>query len=299
MGLPRPAQPGERFHGELRYHNRRWRSVRMLFLAFPDRVYTVDFGRRALRSLFTARAGDNVVDTGIYKDSLTKQEVLVVSAEKSFHFLAPDGSPLVSIPRVHDCFGYHIALGKLADPQRYFAWYQPYPWALFVEPAVSGTLPILFHEYDAGGRELAHHDHPQFPYPMASYKKASFGLVTPMTEAATLVGVSQHLRSVGRAQRSIRPPVLLDYLENIQYYIPGTSHFEATPAGLIPGYIALILLSAMACALGCVVLARRSAFSGVRAIGWAVIGFMFGWVGLILMLVLQEWPAACLLPRMS
>ncbi len=145
--------------------------------------------------------------------------------------------------------------------------------------------------------ELAHHDHPQFPYPMASYKKASFGLVTPMTEAATLVGVSQHLRSVGCAQRSIRPPVLLDYLENIQYYIPGTSHFEATPAGLIPGYIALILLSAMACALGCVVLARRSAFSGVRAIGWAVIGFMFGWVGLILMLVLQEWPARVSCPE--
>ena len=91
-----------------------------------------------------------------------------MSAEKSFHFLAPDGSPLVSIPRVHDCFGYHIAVsGKLADPQRYFAWYQPYPWALFVEPAVSGTLPILFHEYDAGGAQLADHDHPQFPYPIA------------------------------------------------------------------------------------------------------------------------------------
>ena len=193
------------------------------FWPFLNRVYTVDFWPAALRSLFTARAGDNVVDTGIYKDSLTKQEVLVVSAEKSFHFLAPDGSPLVSIPRVHDCFGYHIALGKLADPQRYFAWYQPYPWALFVEPAVSGTLPILFHEYDAGGRELAHHDHPQFPYPMASYKKASFGLVTPMTEAATLVGVSQHLRSVGHTTPDVRPPVLLDYLENIQYYIPGTS----------------------------------------------------------------------------
>jgi hypothetical protein len=92
--------------------------------------------------------------------------------------------------------------------------------------------------------------------------------------------------------------MLLDYLEGIQYYIPGTSTLATTlspatqpPRGLIPGYIALILLSATVSALGCFVLARRHAFSRVRRVGWALVGFFFGWVGLVLMLVVQEWPA--------
>ena len=70
-----------------------------------------------------------------------------------------------------------------------------------------------------------------------------------------------------------------------------------TPGGLIPGYVALILLSAAASALGCFLLARRYAFSRARCIGWAVVGFVFGWVGLVLMLVLQEWPARISCPK--
>jgi hypothetical protein len=53
----------------------------------------------------------------------------------------------------------------------------------------------------------------------------------------------------------------------------------------------LILLSAAVCALGCFLVPRRYAFSRARCIGWAVVGFFLGWAGLLLMLVLQEWPA--------
>ena len=71
----------------------------------------------------------------------------------------------------------------------------------FVEPQESKTAPFDLHQYDAGGHELAHQHHPQLPYPAASYAKAFFGLVTPMTEAATLVGVSQYLRSEARGRQ--------------------------------------------------------------------------------------------------
>jgi hypothetical protein len=47
----------------------------------------------------------------------------------------------------------------------------------------------------------------------------------------------------------------------------------------------------VACALVCFVRARRYSFSRARCIGWALCGFVFGWVGLLLMLALQEWPA--------
>ena len=204
---------------------------------------------------------------------------------------------MVSVPRAHDCYGYLPGLGKLEKPERYFAWYQPNPGARFVEPQESKTAPFHLHECDAGGRELAQRDHPQRPYPVASYAKAFFGLVTPMTEVATLVRLSQSLRWEGRSKRSTHQPVILDYLENMRYFVPGTSRFEVTPGALIPGYVALILVSAAASALGCFVLARRYAFSRARGIGWALLGLFFGWVGLVLMLVLQEWPARVSCPN--
>ena len=69
------------------------------------------------------------------------------------------------------------------------------------------------------------------------------------------------------------------------------------PVGLIPGYMGLILLSAAGSALGCFWLARRYAFSRARCIGWAMLGFFFGWAGLVLMLALQEWPARVPCPK--
>jgi hypothetical protein len=126
---------------------------------------------------------------------------------------------------------------------------------------------------------------------MASYAKALFGLATPMVEAATLVGASQYLRSEARLQGNTDKPVLLDYLNNTRHYIPGTSRFEGNPSGLMLGYLALILLAAAASALACFILARRLAFSRALRVGWAVVGFLFGWAGLILMVVLQDWPA--------
>src|SRR5262249_2981095 len=87
-------------------------------------------------------------------------------------------------------------------------------------------------------------------------------------------------------------------------YVPGTSTMATClspatqpPSGLVAGYLTLILLAAAASALGCFVLARRHAFCRVRCIGWALVGFFFGWVGLVLMLALQEWPARIRCPK--
>ena len=73
-----------------------------------------------------------------------------------------------------------------------------------MEPQEFKSTPFHFHEYDAWGRELAHRSHPQRPYPAASYAKAFFGAVTPMTEVATLVGASQSPALGGAPERSTR-----------------------------------------------------------------------------------------------
>jgi hypothetical protein len=67
-------------------------------------------------------------------------------------------------------------------------------------------------------------------------------------------------------------------------------------AGLVFGFAALTLLSAMVCALVCFLLTRRYAFSHAWCIGWTLCGFFYGWVGLVLMLALQEWPARIACP---
>ena len=85
--------------------------------------------------------------------------------------------------------------------------------------------------------------------------------------------------------------MLLFFLEDIKYCIPGTAPDKTVPSGLVPAYRTLMLLSATGSALACFLLGRRYAFSRGRRIGWAMIGFFFGWAGLILMLVMQEWPA--------
>jgi hypothetical protein len=294
----RPAS--ERFQGELRYRSNRWHAAKLGYQAFSDGVYSVDYARRTIRKLFTPAAGETVTYGRDCGDQLDRDWGLVfVSTDKSFHFLTLDGAPVLTVPSVHDRqqYGYLVFLGKLENPLRYFVWYRSMPWGSFVEPEEFKSTPFHLHEYDVAGRELASRTDPQIPYPAASYAKALFGLITPMTEAATLVGASRYLRSEARLQRSTHQPVLLTYLDNARYYIPGTSRFEETPGGLVPGYIALIVLSAAASALGCFLLARRYAFPRGSSFAWAFVGFVFGWVGLVLMLVIQEWPARIACPN--
>jgi hypothetical protein len=290
---PPGRQPGDRFEGTLCYQSTRWQAEPQHFLAFPGRVYGVDFGRRKIRRLFTPAQGETVTFAGWWKDLDARRHFIVVNTDRSIHFLKDDGSPVVSLPR--DREKHNVVLtGLLEKPDRYFAWYPSRPW--LVEPHDYQSASSYQYVYDAGGHELARRTLPPPPFELAPYARSLFGLVTPMTEAATLVGASRYLRSEARLQGSTRKPLLLDYLENSRYSIPGTAWREEAPEGSILGYTALILLSAVACAVVCFLLARRHAFSRTSSIAWALTGFFFGWVGLVLMLALSEWPARTACP---
>jgi hypothetical protein len=290
---PAGEEPSEPFYGALGHRRLRWTAIKQDFLVFPRGVYRVDFARRRIGRLFTPPAEEAVAFADWWRDELNKNKKLaVVSTDRSFHFLTEAGAPVLAIPRVHDTQkqAYLVGLGLLENPERYFAWYRTIPFEPSLGPEEYKTTIFHLHEYDVTGRELARRSD-QSPYAMASYAKALSGLATPMIEAATLVGASQYLRSEARLQGNTDKPVLLDYLNNTRHYIPGTSRFEGNPSGLMLGYLALILLAAAAGAFACFFLARRLALSRARRVGWAVVGFLFGWVGLILMVVLQDWPA--------
>jgi hypothetical protein len=292
--VPPGEEPRERFQGELCYQSTRWQGEPQPFLAFPGAVYGVHFGRRKIRMLFTPARGETVTSAEWWRDLDTRRRFIVVSTDCSIHFLKEDGRSLVSIPRDYEQHRF-VQVGLLEKPDRFFAWYPPRPW--LVEPEDFQTTPSYLYVYDSAGHELAGSTVPPHPFPPAPYAQVLFGLVTPMTEAASLVGASRFLRSEARAGGSKRKFALLDYLENCRYYIPGTAWHQTPPQGAIPVYIALILLSATACAFACFRWSRRYAFSSVSSLGWALTGFFFGWVGLVLMLALHEWPALVSCPK--
>ena len=210
---PAGVRPGERFHGELRYRTRGlsgWGLHGQIgpCLVCSDGVYTVDFARRTIRTLFTPAAGETVTYGSSCDDLFNREwKRVFVSTDKSLHVLTEDGAPVLSVPRVQDRQKdrYPVALGGLENPERYFAWYGlTSPWWSLAEPAEFKSTPVHFHEYDTSGRELAHRSFLLLPYPADSYAKALFGAVTPMTEAAALVGASR-VPALGSAPEGKHP----------------------------------------------------------------------------------------------
>ena len=126
---PAGVRPGERFHGELRYRIRCWYGqTNYGCLVCSDGVYTVDFARRTIRTLFTPAAGETVTFGSSCDDQINREwKRVFVSTDKSLHVLTEDGAPVLSVPRVQDRQKdkYLVVLGGLENPERYFAWYGP------------------------------------------------------------------------------------------------------------------------------------------------------------------------------
>jgi hypothetical protein len=202
---------------------------------------------------------------------------------------------------VYDRAGHEIKrVARLEDPARYRVWYVP-RW--YLELDTLETLPEYVVEYDPAGREIARWTLPPRPQVTGAFRPSlpvaepssvhvGFGLVTPPAEAVVLTGTPRYLLADFRASGGREMWLLLRFLSfTTSYFIPGAGWNMRPDAGLVFGYAALMLLSAMASALACWMLARSYAFSRTRCLGWALCGLMFGVVGLLLMLSLQEWPA--------
>src|SRR5262249_53859064 len=134
---------------------------------------------------------------------------------------------------------------------------------------------------------------PRSPPPaQPSPTQAWFGLATPPAEAAVLIGAKRYLDAEVRAKDGTEIPLLLQFLLiSTQYFFPGVRWLAGAHPGLIFGFGASMLLSATASAFVCFLLARRYAFSRGATGGWTLLGLLFGWFGLALMLALHEWPA--------
>jgi hypothetical protein len=287
---PAGVPPGERFAGELRYLTRLWQATPPPYLAFPGGVYDVDFARRTTRTLFTPPAGETVQWAARWRDRRDKAALLVVNTDRSVHVLTEAGTPVVSLPKAPESESQKLQnVGWLAKRERYVLRYGPKP---FVGADECWHVPTTVREYDPAGQETAHRTLPLLPLPESSPADALFGLAAPPVEAAILVGTSRGLRWEARTSGGEEESVLLEVVEDwIAYFLTLPVWSTDTTSGQFWGFTALSLLSAAACALGCFLLAGRHSFSRARRLGWALCGLLFGWVGLVLMLTLLDWPA--------
>jgi hypothetical protein len=288
------GMPAQHFQGQLGYVTRFWDAIPPSYLAFPGGVYDVDFSRHTIRRLFTPPASETVLRASRWRDRREKSSLAIVSTERSIHVLTPAGAAVVSLPRVFDREKYRLAsVGRLDDPLRYVVWYRPQEF-LGREEWTTAASQLL--EYDATGREISRRTLPRPAAVEQSYSQALFGLATPPAELASVLPASWFLRSVARSTGNTERWVLLEFLEMSIRAIPESVWSMETSDGLFRAFVGLTLLSAAACALVCFLLARRYAFSRARCIAWALCGFIFGWTGLALMLVLADWPARICCP---
>jgi hypothetical protein len=171
------------------------------------------------------------------------------------------------------------------------------------------TMPAYVVEYDTKGSEIARTAVPPRPGgaraigPRDPFNEPSFtpglaGLVTSPAETAVLVGTTRYLASDAEANKDTEYVLLLRFLLfTTQFFIPGVRWNPSTHAGLVIAFAALMTVSAVVSAFACFLLARRHSFSRAAVLGWALLGFFFGWVGAVLMLALHEWPARIECPK--
>ena len=301
-------QPRARFEGEIYHVSRDYLSRASAYLTFPGGVYTVDFRHRTLRTLFVPSAGESVLWASRWEDENQKQSLAFVGTDQAIHVLDQTGTEVLSAPLALDHESYRIrSVGRLEEPRRYWVWYEPV-WYQGLDSLE--TMPAYVVEYDSSGREIAPRKSvpprpgspreftPPAPLVEPSAAHVWFGLGTAPVEAAVLKGTMYALQSEVRENAGSEMALLLPFLFTMtQFFLPGVRWLPGAHAGLVFGNVALMLLAAGASALGCYLLTRRHAFSRWHCLGWALYGVLWGPVGLLLLLALQEWPARIPCPK--
>jgi hypothetical protein len=171
------------------------------------------------------------------------------------------------------------------------------------------TMPAYIMEYDTAGSEIARTavpprpggaraTGPREPHNEPTFSSGLGGLITPPAEAAALVSSTRYLVSEAKRNNDTERVIPLRFLLfTTQFFIPGVRWNPSMHPGLVYGFAGLMLFSSVLCALACFLPARRHSFSRAACVGWASIGFLFGWVGVALMFALHEWPARIECPK--
>jgi hypothetical protein len=308
--VPPGAQPKGRFEGPLYHVSNFPEAVARAYLAFPGGVYKVDFHSRTLQTLFIPAAEETVLWASRWDHEKERTTLAFVGTDRSIHAVGERGAQVFSAPLAFDLRKYRIrSAGRLYKSQHYWVWFEP-QW--FLAADTLQTMPACVVTYDATGHEVGRQSvppqparppqfdwsDPRFWFVEPTYTVALSGLATPPAELALLVAMKQYLLRQAQYNGGTEVSLLVPFLfSSIQFFLPNVASFPQAATGLVAGFAALMLLSAVACGLVCFLLPRHSAFSRARRMGWTLCGLAWGPTGLLLMLALVEWPARIACPK--
>ncbi|HZU34367.1 MAG TPA: hypothetical protein VFA18_00580, partial [Gemmataceae bacterium] len=173
------------------------------------------------------------------------------------------------------------------------------------------TMPaVVVTTFDRAGREIlprrvvpprpggVRNMIPNIPITEPSKALLALGPATAPVEAVCVVGSIRALEASVRSNDDKDTRIILPILYTVTHdYLPGVRWDWHARAGLTLIYAALVLASAVLCGVICFWLGRRHAFALVQSAGWGFMGLGFGWMGLVLMLAVQEWPGRVACPN--
>jgi hypothetical protein len=308
--VPPDEEPRERFHGSVSQKSLGYEALARDPLAFPTGAYAVDFHKGTVHTVFIPPAGERIRWASKQAEKLEQWNMWFVGTDKAIHFLDQSGKELLAVPLAYEVATDEVNLvGRLVNPDRYWAWYQPQWHQPLAAQAASAEAKVAV--YDATGRECQpRQESPPRPgvtrvtpvnYSEMLVEPSSFqafaGMVTSPVEAATLVGMTSYLESATRQDPSEVPLLLQDLWFTTQAYLPGVRWDVHAHPSLALAFAGSMLLASVCSALACFMLPRRHAFSLARRIGWGLCGLLLGPTGLLLMIALLEWPAQVTCPK--
>jgi hypothetical protein len=308
--VPPDERPRKRFHGDLNQKSLGYEAKVPDILAFPTGAYTVDFHKGTVHTVFLPPAGERIRWASKRSDQLENWNMWFVGTDRAIHYLDQSGKELLAVPLAYEVATDELNLvGRLVNPDRYWAWYFPQWHRPLAEQTTSAEAKVVV--YDAVGRECQpRQESPPRPevtritpinYSDMLVEPSAFqalsGLATSPVEAATLIGTTSYLEAEARRDPSEVPLLLQDLWFTTQAYLPGVRWDIHAHPGLALGFAVSMLLASACSAFACFMLPRRHAFSQARRIGWALGGLLFGPTGLLLMIALLEWPAQVSCPK--
>ncbi len=271
--LPGETMPTRRFIGELRPNTEY--SQQQPIIAFPTEVYRIDPRTRAIRRVFTAPVGEEVLGAATSGDSTANSKYPAsshfdaIATTQHLYVQNSDGSPQLDLARDSMASRYgsvRVVRPIYAPDSVTLVWYHPRFGTLSREQVDTARDQIS--KFSRTGQQLSH----------ASFVAEVPTAASPRTQWIQIAlegftqGVTVHAFELWQERRDVVP------------------RLQVRGLPLIVGWVASIFGSLFA-AIVIAVITRRYAFDTPRRSGWIVSGLLGGPFVVLLLLSLPEWPA--------
>ena len=245
-------------------------------------VYRVEVGEQRVSQVFASPQGEEVrraIQPWLQSRGASKPaNMVVVATDKRLHVVSDTGAPMFSAPYHYDPQRYpNLSLALSSDAARYFLWYGP---ASTLRLRERENTPSHVIELAADGQELRRFDLPPIlnrAAPDSWYDMLPLVFV-PLGLAIAASGLSTNGDWVGDQVSPMASRSLMDELSGNSWPVVALG-------------VALLLVSAIGCAVLMLVIGRRYAFGRAARYAWAVFGLFGGPVAVATLLALRDWPA--------